>query len=48
MPIKWNPFRPKPNAKPIINQAIEERNSALDEIYAMQNNKPVIKRKVKK
>lgn len=49
-------FRKKPSGKPVINQAIQDRNSALNEIYAMQNNNPAAqfpnltggKKKVKK
>ena len=47
----WNPFRSKKQAKPVINQAILDRNAALDDAYNMQNNiqaKLVVKKKGKK
>ena len=47
----FNLFRSKKQGKAIINDAIQERNSALDDIYNMQNNKPaapILKKKGKK
>jgi hypothetical protein len=50
MAIKWNPFGQKKQGKAIINQAINDRNAALDDIYNMQNNRQSVvqKKKVKR
>lgn len=40
----FKPFRSE-KEKPIINQAIEERNSALNDIYNYQNQGPVLPKK---
>ncbi|MFA6100408.1 MAG: hypothetical protein WC750_06105 [Patescibacteria group bacterium] len=40
MGINFLPFRKKKETAPIIDRAIEERNSNLNDIFNWQNNRP--------